>query len=72
MLTRFYIRAKLFAEKLIHDQRGVTAIEYAIIAVAISTMLLTIFGTGGTLKTALNTAMTAISNNITSAASTAK
>ncbi|WPC76975.1 Flp family type IVb pilin [Vibrio porteresiae] len=49
------------------DKRGVTAIEYAIIGVAISAIVYTMFN--GTLKGALTGAMTTISNKISSASS---
>lgn len=48
MLAKMYVKTKLFTEGLINDRRGVTAIEYAIIGVAISTIVLAAFGTGET------------------------
>lgn len=49
------------------DKRGVTAIEYAIIGVAMSAIVYSMFS--GTLKSNLTSAITTISNNISSASS---
>ena len=49
------------------DKRGVTAIEYAIIGVAISAIVYSMFNT--TLSSALTGAMSTISSNIDKAAS---
>ncbi|MFA1562337.1 Flp family type IVb pilin [Aliivibrio fischeri] len=65
MLTKLYVHSKLAMEAFKEDQRGVTAIEYAIIGVSISAVVLLMFN--GTLKDALTGAMTTISKNITSA-----
>ncbi len=46
-----------------NDQRGVTAVEYAIIAVAMSAIILVVFKNGD-LKKALVDAVTAIKGNI--------
>ncbi|EEY72031.1 Flp family type IVb pilin [Grimontia hollisae] len=51
----------------IRDERGVTAIEYAIIGVAISALVLALFAGGGDLETALTNAISLISGNINSA-----
>lgn len=67
MLLSTYVKAKLALEDFKNDQRGVTAIEYAIIGVAIATIVGTVFSQNGTLKTALDNALTSISNKITSA-----
>ncbi|EHH0803641.1 Flp family type IVb pilin [Vibrio vulnificus] len=48
------------------DKRGVTAVEYAIIAVAMSAIILFVFK-DGTLKQTLNNAMSAISSKMTEA-----
>lgn len=48
------------------DKRGVTAVEYAIIAVAMSSIILFVFK-DGTLKTTLNDAMGKISTSMESA-----
>lgn len=70
MLTKAYVKARLLVESFAQDQRGVTAIEYAIIGVAISAIVLAVFnGTtdGGGLKGALDGAMTKIISKINSA-----
>lgn len=65
MLTKLFVKSTLALEEFKKDQRGVTAIEYAIIGVAISAIVLAVFN--GDLKTALQGAMGTISSNITSA-----
>ncbi|MCA2015166.1 Flp family type IVb pilin [Vibrio tritonius] len=61
--TKFYLNVVSFFK----DQRGVTAIEYAIIGVAMSAIVLSVFNSG--LSTALNGAMSSIDANISSAGS---
>lgn len=71
MLTKLYVKAACALEA--KKQRGVTAIEYAIIGVAISAVVLAVFsGTGDDdtgLKGALKGAMTTIQSNIEKAGS---
>lgn len=51
--------------RFIKNQEGVTAIEYAVIAVAISAMLLAVFGNGdGTFVTAIKEKFDVLSKNI--------
>ncbi|WP_342608987.1 Flp family type IVb pilin [Vibrio tritonius] len=61
--TKFYLNVVSFFK----DQRGVTAIEYAIIGVAMSAIVLSVFNSG--LSTALDGAMSSIDANISSAGS---
>lgn len=65
MLTKLFVKSQLALESFKNDERGVTAIEYAIIGVCISAIVLAVFN--GTLRDALTGAMTTISENITSA-----
>ncbi|WP_162046526.1 Flp family type IVb pilin [Vibrio taketomensis] len=68
MLTKLFINTQLAVEKFRNDQRGVTAIEYAIIGVAVSALVLAVFASDTTgLKKALTDAMGFISDNITAA-----
>ncbi|MCG7497032.1 Flp family type IVb pilin [Vibrio sp. Of7-15] len=69
MITSLYVKAQLALEDFKNDQRGVTAIEYAIIGVAISAIVLAMFNSD--LKTALQGAMTKITTAIGSADKTA-
>lgn len=46
MITKLYIRAQQTLINFKQDQRGVTAIEYAVLAVAIAAALTATFGTG--------------------------
>lgn len=54
---------KMKAQDMFNDQRGVTAVEYAIIAVAMSAIILVVFKTGG-FKEALNSAVESVKTNI--------
>lgn len=65
MLTKLFVKSTLALEEFKKDQRGVTAIEYAIIGVAVSAIVLALFN--GDLNAALKGAMTQITTNITSA-----
>ncbi|MDA0127739.1 Flp family type IVb pilin [Vibrio sp. MarTm2] len=62
MLTKAFVAAQCALYSFKNDQRGVTAIEYAIIGVAVSAIVLAVFNSD--LKTALTGAITKISGNI--------
>ncbi|GIC78883.1 Flp family type IVb pilin [Moritella sp. F3] len=62
MITALYIKTTNALYDFKNDQRGVTAIEYAIIGVAMSAIVLAVFNTS--LKDALTAAMTTITTNI--------
>ncbi|MGR5166221.1 Flp family type IVb pilin [Vibrio astriarenae] len=64
MLTKMFVNAQVALQNLKNDERGVTAIEYAIIGVAISAIVMVVFAQDGGLNEALTTAMGNISNNI--------
>ncbi|MCG6461797.1 Flp family type IVb pilin [Vibrio parahaemolyticus] len=68
MLNKFFTKARLRLIKFKEDRRGVTAVEYAIVAVVMSGIVLAVFN-NGTLNNAINSAMDAVSANITEAAS---
>ncbi|MBY8203626.1 Flp family type IVb pilin [Vibrio fluvialis] len=72
MLTKAYVKTRLLVESFAKDQRGVTAIEYAIIGVAISAIVLAVFSGNNGLKTALTDAMEAITTSINNAKDIAK
>ncbi len=65
MFTSIYVKMQLALQTFTQDQRGVTSIEYAVIGVAIAALVAAVFG-GDTnvLKTALTSAITAISTTI--------
>ncbi|HDZ3713757.1 TPA: Flp family type IVb pilin [Vibrio vulnificus] len=67
MFKKVMTKAIEWKLKLENDVRGVTAVEYAIIAVAMSAIILVVFK-NGTLKETLNTAMTNIKTALDSAA----
>ncbi|MGF1788891.1 Flp family type IVb pilin [Photobacterium swingsii] len=66
MITEMYFKVKNLIADFIEDESGVTAVEYAVIAVAMSAVLLLVFK-NGTMKDILNNAMTAIQANVDSA-----
>ena len=43
MFTKLYVQGQVFLHTLKNDERGVTAIEYAIVAVAIAALVATVF-----------------------------
>ena len=45
MLTQLYIRGQMLLDDLRNDQRGVTAIEYAVIAAAVAVVVIAVFDT---------------------------
>ncbi|HCE2308105.1 TPA: Flp family type IVb pilin [Vibrio parahaemolyticus] len=65
MLTKAYVKTGLLLESFAKDQRGVTAIEYAIIGVAVSAIVLAMFNSD--LKVALDGAMDKITTAINGA-----
>ena len=68
MLTKAFVKTQLFIQSFNNDERGVTAIEYAILGVCMSAIVLAVFN--DTLRTALEGAITTISSNITAANTT--
>ena len=68
MLTKMYANCAAFLHSLKKDERGVTAIEYAIVAVAIAGIVATAFGSNGGLSVALTSALSAIATKITGVA----
>lgn len=69
LCAKAYATTASYVHSFAADKRGVTAIEYAIIAVAISAIVLAMFNT--TLKDALTGAMTKITSNIEAAGNAA-
>ncbi|MCG3729741.1 Flp family type IVb pilin [Vibrio cincinnatiensis] len=67
MLTKLYVKSRLLLDSFAQDQRGVTAIEYAIIGVAVSAIVLAVFQSDNGLKKALTDAVATITTNIGSA-----
>ncbi|MGL5667148.1 MAG: Flp family type IVb pilin [Shewanella sp.] len=61
---------KNFVAKFKKDERGVTAVEYAIIAVAMSALVLAVY-TNGDVKDALESAMATVKSNIQAASGSA-
>ncbi|SJL82787.1 Flp family type IVb pilin [Vibrio palustris] len=65
LCAKAYATTASYVHSFSADKRGVTAIEYAIIGVAISAIIFAMFN--GKLSTALDGAMKTISDNIDSA-----
>nr|WP_029405176.1 Flp family type IVb pilin [Vibrio splendidus] len=68
MLLNINSKIRQIRTKFKLDKRGVTAVEYAIIAVAMSAILLGIFQ-NGTLKTAMEGAMNTVSSSLSGGSS---
>ena len=72
MLTNLYVKTVVALEQFRKDERGVTAIEYALVAVAIAGIVAAVFIAGdgadgaGSLKAALEGAFENISEQIDS------
>ncbi|MDG3085982.1 Flp family type IVb pilin [Vibrio hannami] len=66
MLFSICVKARVALEKFKNDERGVTAIEYAVIGGAIAGVLLLFFGTGGG-DTGITAQLTAAYDNLLSA-----
>lgn len=64
LVLKAYVNYKLKLENLAKDERGVTAIEYAIIGVSIAAICAYVFGVDGPLATALEEAIQKIANYI--------
>lgn len=47
MITKLYVKSATFLNEFKRDERGVTAIEYGLIGVAMAVALSVIFATGG-------------------------
>lgn len=66
-MTAAYVKLQMAVSEFKSDERGVTAIEYALVAVAIATVVGAIFNDGNALSTALDSALTKISSAVTAA-----
>jgi len=65
MITKMYVNVDTFLATYKNDERGVTAIEYGLIGVAMATLLGTVFASGD--KTGLLGKLTAAFAGITTA-----
>lgn len=66
MFYNILSRINFVKESFSQDQRGVTAVEYAIIAVAMSAIVLAVY-TNGDLGQAMQDAMSTVADNINAA-----
>lgn len=64
MFTKLFINLSIAANRFAKDRQGVTAIEYAIIAVAVSGVVLLVFSGENGLKESLDGAIDKIKENI--------
>ncbi|MEZ8468123.1 Flp family type IVb pilin [Vibrio splendidus] len=66
MITKLYVKTSMFLSQFKNDERGVTAIEYGLIAVAMAVLVTTAVGTGGFIGK-LEAAFTAVGKAIDTA-----
>lgn len=66
MLTKLYVKADVALRSFAEDRQGVTAIEYAVVAVAVAGIAAVVFSDSGTtgLKGALDSAMTTLKGHV--------
>jgi pilus assembly protein Flp/PilA len=64
-MNKFYCNTMAFLATYKKDERGVTAIEYGLIGVAMAVALTAAFASDGSLMTALNLAFTKITDSLT-------
>ena len=65
MITKLYVKASMLLSQFKNDERGVTAIEYGLIAVAMAVLVTTAVGADGfigRLEAAFEQVATAIDN----------
>ena len=66
MLTKLYVKTSVFLSQFKNDERGVTAIEYGLIAVAMAVLVTTAVGADGFIGR-LETAFTSVADAIETA-----
>ena len=64
-MNKFYCKTMAFLATYKKDERGVTAIEYGLIGVAMAVALTAVFASDGNLMTELNKAFAKITANLT-------
>ena len=65
MFNQICVKAKVGFDNFMNDQKGVTAIEYAVVGVAVSVMVIAVFNADDTgLKKAIVDAFTKISTQV--------
>ncbi|MGF1776079.1 Flp family type IVb pilin [Vibrio nomapromontoriensis] len=69
MMTELYVKATNFINGLKVDERGVTAIEYGLIAVAMAVLLAAVLTADGGFVANLETAFGTVATNISTASS---
>ncbi|HHX8457799.1 TPA: Flp family type IVb pilin [Vibrio diabolicus] len=67
MITKLYVTASNYLNNLRNDERGVTAIEYGLIAIAMATMLALVFYNTGSLVDELKIGFDKITSALNSA-----
>lgn len=70
MMTKLYGNAVTLLKDFKRDERGVTAIEYGLIGVAMAVALAAVFASDGSILSNLNTAFTNIASAISDVATT--
>lgn len=65
MITKLYVKTSMFLSQFKNDERGVTAIEYGLIGVAMAVLLAATLDSSGGFIAALTNAFAKIATNIT-------
>ena len=60
MILKKYLELQLFIREFAQNEEGVTAIEYALVGVAVAVIVGVVFGSDGALQGALETGMASI------------
>ena len=68
MITKAYANVSAFLATYKNDQRGVTAIEYGLIGIAMAAAITTVFSDKGSFITGLTAAFNNIGDKLTNAA----
>nr|WP_318384052.1 Flp family type IVb pilin [uncultured Enterobacter sp.] len=64
LFLKAYVSGTNAVRSFANDQRGVTAVEYAIVIAGVSAVVAVIFGSGGTVEKMLNEIFTNVSTNV--------
>ena len=62
MILEKYVQLQLLIKEFLKENAGVTAIEYALVGVAVAVIVAAVFGEGGDLQDALEEGMSSIND----------
>ena len=69
-MLKYYVKTTEALKRLSRDENGVVSFEYIIVAACIIAVVAVVFGQNGTLQSALNNGLNAISTALTTAVGT--